>query len=502
MKLKQLLILFSATIFSFLPTFFLPVTHVDEGVFASLSRYAFSGQLYETYTDLKPPLLFQIYNIFSLGGQSMLAFHILQCLWLFAAGITFYFMAKRLLNAQSAFWGALLFCLLAGRINYGGGMPERLLTPLIVFATFLALYRTSVEQNWKRALIALAVGLLVGAASVVKQPGGLLGIAAFLILFLQKDRLSAWAFGIFGIISAVFFSFLLTGVDFNTIWEEAYAVNFNSYMLAPIETPTKTFEILKNVFAMYFIEYTAITIGALFFLGIGFRRLNASLKFFDLKDYKSLTILIALILFLFTALAISLGGRFYTNYQIMALFSLVTLSTLGIYYFGGKKLAVSLISLAIASNLIFHTMTFYRVGSERFKDWDSRIQKLKSQILENSSGEDFIWISHGLPSLYFETKRDPAVKFIHFMHNLNYVDVCLIPEDRISEQRNNPHYDQILNELHERKPKLIFWTSRAKNSCTDRLKLEYFPEIKELLDKSYERIDSTELGRLFLRKNS
>lgn len=482
--------------FSLLPSFYFPVTHVDEGSLATLGRYAFSGQLYEVFTDLKPPLLFQLYWLFSLGGHSLYAFHIFQCIWLALSAFAFFKLLSFVFDQRTSLITTLLFCFFVGRINYGGGMPERLLMPFIIIGTYLAAKTFFVEGFSRKLLISFAVGALVGAASVVKQPGGLLGIAAFGLLFIQRKGFVFLAVGIAGILSATFLSFWLTGVDFDVIWQEAYAINFKTYMSAPIDTAKKEFEIIKTSFEMYFIEYSALTLLALLALVIGFK------NYLRMSIEKRIYIAILVVYLMFNLVAVSLGGRFYSNYHIMSLFGLGLLAALAVEKLRHRKDFVLFFLLALGSNLLYHGISFYGTKGGSSKNWDHPIQKLHQEVKTRSLQHESIWVSHGVPSIYFTAQREPAVKFIHFMHNINYVDVCLIAEDRISELRLNHHYRQTVAELRSRKPKLIFWTQRAKNSCTDRLKLQYFPEILEIIQQSYRLQYQDELGSLYELKDS
>jgi len=257
---------------------------------------------------------------------------------------------------------------------------------------------------------------------------------------------------------------------------------------------------LVNLLGNYGIEIPALILGGLY----GFKE---SVAFVCLKRQQLLKflegrfILLSLILICFSALAISLGGRFYSNYHIMSFFGLACLMALGLEFSEHRKpIFIVLLSLAIISNLVFHSLTFYRLATDQFKDWDSEVQALNDKILKLSDSSDSLWINHGFGYLYHSTRRRPAVKFMHFMHNLQYVDVCLLGDGQISGLRQNPNYEQSIRELKENKPKLIFWASRHKNSCTDRLKLEIFPEIQNLLESSYEKISEQSLGSLYRRR--
>jgi|GEM_PF-4389244 len=494
-------LLFIAELFSFLPTLFEPVMHVDEGSFAMLSRHAFDGKLYRTVTDLKPPLLFQMYWLMTGGAHSLWLFHIVQIVWLFLGAIIFFKILSEVIDENAALFGSLIFALLSGRIEYGSGMPERLLLPFILLSIYLAIRVLKSKGRSYQYYGTFAVGFLVGAASVVKQPGGLLGIAAFGVLFLSKKRFLFLIIGIAGILSATFLVFGATQVPFETIWKEAYLVNFKYYMKAPVDAGRQSFEILKNLSAIYFLEYLGVFVGSLCAGIVLFRKALRSKFRFPRRSPFSLALLINSVLFVFALYAISLGGKWATNYQIFALIPLVGFTAFGIYKIKSKSYAHFLIGLCIFSNLIFHGIVFFQIKTDHFKNWDSKIQSVYKDILADTKPSDKIWVSHSIPSLYFMSRREPAVKYFFFMHNLKYADICVVPESQISSLRANAHYYETLLELRLRKPKVIFWVQRHLNGCTDKLKLSYFPEIQSLLSKFYVEKFKNSLGIYFLRKS-
>ena len=474
--------------------------HVDEGVFISLADYAQSGELYSKFTDLKPPLLFLLYHWLSLGLQGLWAFHIFQILGLWFAAWALKRFLSYWISEEAAFMASFIFALSSGRIDYGSGMPERVLMPFIIVASYLSvLILQSTKLNTKYVL-ALCVGLLVGAASLIKQPGGLLGVGALACLLMDRFRWRLVALSALGVLLSYILVFSLIGISPEIIWKEAYAINFGTYMHVQMDQHLQWRDRLGNLFGSYGVEILALSLGGLWglkkSLGFVWSKRSHLMEFLEGR-FVLLSILIAL----FSIIAISLGGRFYSNYHIMSFFGLSCFVALGLELSKHRKpVFICFASLAVISNLGFHSLTLFRIASDQFKDWDSEVRALNDKILQFSDPNESIWINHGFGYLYHATRRRPAVKIVHFMHNLQYVDVCLLPDSQISGLRQNPNYEQSIQELKENKPRLIFWASRHKNSCTDRLKLELFPEVQDLLKSSYEKISEQSLGSLYRRR--
>lgn len=423
----------------------------------------------------------------------MVAFQFFKAAWLFIGALVFHKILLMLFEAKTAFWGAIIFALLVGRVNYGGGTPERMLTPFILLSVYCALLTLQSSRWLYQIPLAVLVGASIGLASLIKQPGGLFAAISCSLLLFSKKRISLCLLAVFGILLTTFLSFYATGVAFETILNEAYLVNLQSYMHAQLDPSKQLYSILKGMVGILALEYTALSLGAV----AGVAALAYTWKNFkNLSQFQrtlSIYIAVGAIIGIF---CLQMGGRFYSNYYIILLAPFAVLTTFGISKY--KHLVPYILVCAVLSNLLYNGIFSYQLFKNTDKNWDRYIERVYSEVIKDTQPDDSIWVSHGLHSIYVMSGRRPAVKNIHFTQNINYVDMCLVDEKSLSERRKNPNYRNLISRLESEQPKVVFWMQRAKNSCTDRLKLHYFPEIQQFLEQNYVLKYKDELGQYYL----
>ncbi len=155
----------------------------DQGIYALVADAVLRGQMpYRDVWDFKPPGIFVVYALAqALFGKTMLAPRLLEVL-----GLLLVVMCMRRLS--SVFVGSTRPGLLAGALAallhaqmefWHTGQPESFGGFLTLYA--LALTATEYPRRW-RWLVWIAIGLLFGAAFLLKPPlgGGALACAAFL----------------------------------------------------------------------------------------------------------------------------------------------------------------------------------------------------------------------------------------------------------------------------------------------------------------------------------
>jgi hypothetical protein len=208
----------------------------------------------------------------------------------------------------------------------------------------------------------------------------------------------------------------------------------------------------------------------------------------------------AILLFsFFSFFILSLGGRFYQQYYVVLLPTLCALSAVAMTKNSVSKLYLTL-GLLLLSITNMHLVYLFATG--HYKNSDSEIQFLISEIQKDTQISDTIWINHNLQSIYFLTKRQPAIKYIQFSHLIGYADPCKAAEIDLKEDPQNDHFRLSMQQLTARPPKIVFWTQRASNSCSNKVHLENFPSVQNFLNKHYVQKWVSPLGIYYLLKPS
>ncbi|MDB5039067.1 MAG: hypothetical protein JWQ35_2595 [Bacteriovoracaceae bacterium] len=493
MWIRALYLLLSTGL-SFFASFFIPVINTDEGGWATMAKYTFKHSLYTAVIDHKPPFLFQFHWLLSGGESSLILLHIMTALWMFLGALAFYYVLNFFLDERKAFFGALLFSLLSGVVNYGTFCPERFYLPFILFAALMAVRILKTDSLKSQIMNALLLGAFVGAAGCIKQPAFLMSLVPFWIL-LKKGIPRAAILSSVAVVSLLVFtwiSWLLVEVPFSTIWSEAYQANFR-YIHSRKELPAEHWKaVFDNILIVLGVGYLSIVLGSLLFI--------TRLKQFIFPVRDRLFNMASILLLLFTSIwMVSMGGRYYQNYMIILLPLLCLLTTMAVDW--NSKLRKALTALAFLTAVGYVSFTLTQQLRDKNKNWDSQVKQVIESVKKDTSPTDSIWLHHAIPSIYYMTDRAPATRFLYFMHTIDYVDVCVAPESDLKEDLNNDRYQTLLQDLRAAKPKVIFWVHRHINTCADRLKLENFPTIEVMIKTDYTKAWSNALGTYYLRKS-
>ncbi|MBN8555379.1 MAG: glycosyltransferase family 39 protein [Deltaproteobacteria bacterium] len=488
----------AAAFLGFLPTFFIPFLHIDEGNWAAMSQYIFSGDFYRGLSDNKPPFLMELFWLFSMGGNSMIALHICTALWTMVGGIFFYRILTehfpKFCSRQEALWGSLLLITLSGLINYGAFSAELAISPFLIIATELAL-------RLKKEKTSLAYGLLIGlcisAAVNIKPTAVFLSLIPIVLCFRSKHGFQAIVFGFLAGVGMTALSWLSVQAPLRTIWHEAFELNFQYVKFNNFKNAEASWDVFKNILVALFLAYASATLGS---IGAGFALIRSTLKDKKYTTHHFTAIVLSLFLLAMTIVTVSYGRRFFQQYFVAALPCLAFFSVYSVGKFG-KRWQYFLSSLALISLIGFHSKIFYLQAQDKNKNWDSKIEKLITEIKKDTLPTDTIWISNTPGSAYFESDRKPAVKYYLFLHINHFVVICRSEDAELKEDLNFPLYQEALQSLETNKPKVIFWTQRASNSCSDRLKISQYPSIEKLLASHYEKIWENDLGIYFRRKS-
>lgn len=489
MKQKSFWLLLLASLSSAVPSYFIPFMHTDEGGWATLGQYTFSGGLYQLVTDHKPPLLMQIHWLFSFGEHWPAGAHLFASLWMGLGAYWFFKILIRFFDSTHSLYAALLLALLNGLVNQGTFSPERIYLPFLCLNALFALRSIESGKPLQKYFYALFAGISIGAAAAVKQPAVLFAAPVFWLLILERNFFLPLCWATLGIFTMTALSWWATRTPYDVIWTEAYAVNFEYIRGYQSISTSQAVENLKNIALVLGVYYLPVTIGSI----------SALAYVRKLFKPKKETILLAF-LFIVTLISVCLGKRFYQNYFVSALPLLCVLTIISLT---AQKSALKrniVFSLAILAVLGCTIRTTAMQLSDRNKNWNASIRETVSQIEKDTLPGDTIWISHNLFSIYWATHRQPAVKYIFFHHITNYVDICRAQTGELRESLANVNYLRQLYDLDQNKPKVILWVQNHENSCTDRLLLSNFPSLAEWIERHYDRMEENKLGIYFKRK--
>lgn len=464
-------------IISALPSFFVPIMHTDEGIWATLSQYVFTGDLYKNFTDHKPPLLFQMFWAFSLGGWSFKVLHFLTAVWMGIGGIALYRSLHIYLSRDQSFSAAGIFCLLSGMPSHGAFSAERAFIPFILWAAYLALKKSSHSR-----LNSFACGLLLGAACSVKHSAALLSLSVVIcLLLIRPKRFGHFMHCFIGGLFATWLSWIAVGTDFKIIFEESFLPNFEYMKFSSAHKEEMFLDGLLNMLYVLGLQFGSVTLGSLQTLW-NLRPFSPLISRL-IKNWKTLPDPIILLLFIISsALTLRLGGRFYQQYYTAVLPILCVLTAFSLNSIRLRRFYWSISSLIYLS---FCVQAIYLQVADKNKNWDSHVRHLIQEIQQDTSPQDSIWIVHNLQAAYPLTQRRPAIKYIQFSHNLGYADPCKASEEEIKENLDDPRYQLSLKQLKENPPKIIFLPQRKVNSCSDRIQLKRFPTLEFWLQSLY-----------------
>ncbi len=478
---KRIAVLLGACFLSFVPNFFITFVHGDEGGWLHLSRYLWSGELYSTVTDTKPPLHFLYYWLFSAGGESMLLLRVCTSLWIWAGALSLYKLCEKYFSAQAAWFVSLTFCLSIGLIENGAVSCERIYLPLIIWATSLSLLHSSFAS-------ASLAGALIAVAFLIKQPAIILGAVSLLGLFRYRFSKIAWlCFAwISGFAALLILTLIILPQTAPQIWQESFVENF-TYIAS--NAPGRGADIRQNFFAAVF-WYGPLILATLLWVTLGMRR---NLKWKNAQMFWT----VAWVTLSFATLAV--GSRFYQTYYLNILPVLVVGAGLFVSSCQRRTQKIAL-GVTLLWLMIGHGFTIYKQINDKNWAWDSQVRHLVQEIETRTQPSDKIWILNSIQPAYAASHRTPAVKHVYFHQTLGHIDLCLTEESALRERLDLPNYQRLLSDLEQTSPAFVFWTQRAKNTCSHRLLLENFPSLKNFIESNYTLAFESPLGRAFVRK--
>ena len=158
----------------------------DQGIYAVVARVmAAGGMPYRDAWDFKPPGIFFLYGLARwLGGPGMLAVRALEAVALGSQVVAFGLLTRRFLGvAAPGLWGGALATLIHVQLEFWHtGQPESFGGPVLAWALVLV---SAADGRWSIPRL-VSAGCLFGFAGLLKPP--LAGGAVLVALILARDR--------------------------------------------------------------------------------------------------------------------------------------------------------------------------------------------------------------------------------------------------------------------------------------------------------------------------
>jgi 4-amino-4-deoxy-L-arabinose transferase-like glycosyltransferase len=459
-----------------------------------MSNYVFSGEFYRNFFDHKPPFLFEWVWLLSGGGKSILLLQFFKTVFMaVAAFILREILLLKGVNLETANGSALLLSMTGSLTVMGAFSQERVIVLFTILFFYLLLRGRDSERRW---LLYFFAGIFAGAAMGVKQTAVLILFPGIFVIFRNRPRWGALILISFGALAFTFVSWVATGVDFMTIWREGYLANYKYIAFDSLASKTGRDLVVQDAALIFF----GVLPGILF---------PSLCLFFDLLRkrlwlvFKRPSSLLLVLWFFSSICSAFLGKRFFQQYFYVLVPPLCVMSAF--WASSRRNPNKSWNALLTFNGIVVLFWILYAISiqvADKNKHRDSLTEQVVQNVLQDTTPKETIWISNSLHSIYQRTHRRPAVKYLYFHQLLNFVDACRVTDDFFTNEPKNDEYIDTVKRLHANPPKVIFWTQRASNSCSDRLKLENFPQIRDLIALNYELKWQSPLGLYFLRKSS
>jgi 4-amino-4-deoxy-L-arabinose transferase-like glycosyltransferase len=486
------------------PAFFNPIIDEDEAWYATAARVVNSGgQLYRNAVDLKPPLIFYFYAwSFSAFGDDLRTLHGVTVLWVLVTALVMARITSRLTQqAEAPYLSALLYVLFTPTF-----VPQALATngeilmnlPLAV-SVFLFLksewassFRpVSFAQTESLRSIFLS-GIFCGLAFLFKyQSGILLGVFLIYILVVKPWLSRGWpekaAFaqslflvgGFAGVPAMLFAIFRYLGN-----WEDFYFWGWQ-YNFTFMEDFT---------WAYFFDRFFAFTPRfILIWLVLWVFGFAAIVRAMRRPREIPASHHLAILWLAGSALAVSIGGKFFGHYYIQLLPPLTILAAVsfaawwqasGTIKYMKCQRAVVLAGIFLPP--LIYLATNWREEQKRMQEENRYFQNLAIEVRKLSGKEDKIFIWGRMPELYYFSQRLPASRFItsNFvvgMNTYNYSERTA-RYDRAAWSRLS---DWLLNDLAANRPQLIIDTSPQNFRQYGKYPISEPAPLRDFLNQNY-----------------
>lgn len=486
-------------LFTRAPFFFYDFLNIDEA--AQLQgglEILHGGQLYRTFADNKPPLIYLFYALASLPfGPSMLAVRIGSAL-LFVLPSAWLIARLFSTREQGTFAGAA-FLLLSATLfarDLQAVNTEWLMLPPLGAASLCVL---AIEDAGRRKTLGVCflAGALVGLATLAKQPaltflgavvaGGTVPRKWFSLQSTLRACAAAAGAGL--VLTATCLGFRHAGTDKDyVLWVWRYNLAHIGQPVSLSDQVTRAAKMLGPLVVLYAVVGWAAFAGR--------RSSNVSRTRF---------LWLALVCMLWPAF---LGARFFGHYFLPTIFFLTALASVKLYsWFRGRSgwVVAYLAGVALiftgANLILYHPLA--RVADVSFPIYrDVGIVAAAHRC--HPAGRLFVW--GYAPMVYYYAGMRPGSRFVVPIDTISgYLagnDAFDRGELDTSHRVLQTHREWLIQDLALHRPDVIVDMSQSGLQHWDRFPLWSFPELEHLVRTAYERVENVAGGVTVYRRQT
>ena len=487
------------------PAYFNPVIDEDEAWYATAARVINNGGLlYRDAVDLKPPLIFYFYAFsFSIFGDDLRVLHGVTVIWVLTTALVIARITSRLTEeAESPYLAAMLYVLFTPTfvpqaLATNGEILMNLPLALSVF-WFLksepppSIYSSSpvsFSQTGSLRCVFLS-GIFCGLAFLFKYQSAILfGVLLAYILVIkpwlshrrpEKAEFvqSLFLFGGFISVLAMLFGFFryLGNWDDFYFWGWQYNFTFMRGFTGHFFF-RRFFGLTPRFIFVWLILW--------FFALAAIKRALRFPRRIPAGDHLVILWLAG------SALAVCIGGKFFSHYFIQLLPPTAILAGRSIVEWWRESKAIKFAklkrSLAVAGIAIpplIYLEVNWREELKRDRWVSQPIRSISAEVQKLSSNKDKIFVWGRMPELYYFSRRLPASRFISFLVWMNSYDYRE-KNSAVNSDAFAPIEDLLLADLTRMRPKIIIDTAPPDFRYFGKYTLSEFPRLQNFVDKNY-----------------
>ncbi len=479
------------------PSLFYSVIDSDEAWYYSMAKILLrGGHLYRNAVDLKPPFILYYYQLGLTFYDSMFVVHLLTIIWVMVTSLVIYNILKMTKHKNAAFCGAILYCLYSAAF-----WPKSTATNCEILMNLpisLAVFYFVKYLNNNKYLYCFYAGLFVAFAALFKYQAILI-VPAFIITAVYKYHKEKSFTVLFksGIIAGLGFIIpyfvILVYYYYAGIWDHAifWAWDYNYIFLKGFNW---------DYFWMKFIKVVPKFLLLWSFLWILI--INNIRKMINEKDVDYFNILMVSA-FLFSMIAIMVGGKFFGHYFIQVVFPAVVLAAPELYkvlfFCTSNIFRVFIISIALLVPVI--SLGYAWSEGARTRKGNAIIYEISKFIINKTKlGEKLFYWGH-MPELFVYTKRIPASRFVtsNFLVGKNTYNNYSSSSYEIRMKSWNMLKKYLITDLQANKPKIIIDTAASNWRDFGYYKINKFPELMNYINEYYSKIAIIKSNDVYLR---
>jgi 4-amino-4-deoxy-L-arabinose transferase-like glycosyltransferase len=463
----------------------------DETVYSVVANEIVDGgRPYVDAVERKPPLLFWTYAaVFETAGKfNWVALHTAAVLWVLLTMAGLYLLARRGFNAETGLIAALLYGIyqpwgIWKNLAFNG---EMLMNLPLVWAWAIGLG----PSRSRSRIELLAAGALLGAGFLLKQPAAIAAVPLGVYLCDPRYRSGRG----YTPADSMRHGALLSAGFAGTLGAVA-AVLHRQGILREAVYWTVTNHALQYIFWGRGIENTLGFAVACLPLAAG---AALSLRDHDLWNGKEAERFALGGWLVVSAIGVTAGGRFYPHYYIQLIPPLAVLAApyyAELWYrrptahpwWWSARVTRAWLAVTVVVFLLIHCTGLWLVGGT---------SETGQYIREHSSPDDRIFVWGQSPSIYLDSRRRPASRYITTFPLTGYIFGPPMPDVDTRDRIVPGAWSNFEQDVHTHPPAFIVYTEVNAGA---RYPLAQFPALARLVAERYRVVTSTADGLIYRR---